>query len=105
MSERVATTQWSQVLAARDGSDTEARRALEALCQTYWQPIYVYIRHQGSDPDEAGEDHRQRFESLKPYLTGEEPRKPYREVGAELGMTELAVRKAAHRLRRRSDTS
>jgi len=53
MSGKVATTQWSQVLAARDGSDTEARAALESLCQTYWQPLYAYIRHQGSDPDEA----------------------------------------------------
>lgn len=50
---QVATTQWSQVLAARDGSDTEARRALEGLCQTYWQPLYAYIRHQGADSDEA----------------------------------------------------
>jgi RNA polymerase sigma factor (sigma-70 family) len=50
---QVATTQWSQVLAARDGSDTEARAALESLCQTYWQPLYAYIRHQGSSPDEA----------------------------------------------------
>lgn len=49
----VATTQWSQVLAARDGSDTEARRALESLCQVYWQPLYAYIRHQGYGPDQA----------------------------------------------------
>ena len=53
MSGKVATTQWSQVLAARDGTDTEARAALESLCQTYWQPLYAYIRHQGADPDEA----------------------------------------------------
>ena len=51
----VATTQWSQVLAARDGTDTDARLALENLCQTYWQPLYAYIRHQGSDPDEASD--------------------------------------------------
>ena len=50
MSSKVATTQWSQVLAARDGSDTEARAALESLCQTYWQPLYAYIRHQGYGP-------------------------------------------------------
>ena len=49
----IATTQWSEVLAARDGSGTEARRALESLCQTYWQPLYAYIRHQGHGPDEA----------------------------------------------------
>jgi RNA polymerase sigma-70 factor (ECF subfamily) len=53
MHAKVATTQWSQVLAARDGSETEARRALELLCQTYWQPLYAYIRHQGYEPDEA----------------------------------------------------
>jgi RNA polymerase sigma-70 factor (ECF subfamily) len=53
MCAEVATTQWSQVLAARDGDDTEGREALEALCQTYWQPLYAYIRHQGSSPDEA----------------------------------------------------
>lgn len=205
MPAKVATTQWSQVLAARDGSETEARRALESLCQTYWQPLYAYIRHQGYEPDEASdltqayfteflekdfladvdpgkgrfrsfllaslrhflshertrsralkrgggtltlsldtdgaeerytqepatgrtpeevferrwaltvlgqalaslrhesttENQRRSFETLKPYLTGEEPRRSYREVGEELGMTEMAVRKAAHRLRRR----
>lgn len=55
MDSRVATTQWSQVLAARDGSDTEARAALESLCQTYWQPLYAYIRRQGYSSDEAGD--------------------------------------------------
>jgi RNA polymerase sigma-70 factor (ECF subfamily) len=53
MSGRVATTQWSQVLAARDGTDTEARAAVESLCRTYWQPLYAYIRHQGYAPDAA----------------------------------------------------
>ena len=53
MGTKIATTQWSQVLAARDGSDSEAHRALESLCRTYWQPLYAYIRHQGSDPDAA----------------------------------------------------
>jgi len=53
VSSRIATTQWSQVVAARDGAATEARRAMEGLCRTYWQPLYAFIRHQGSDPDEA----------------------------------------------------
>lgn len=205
MCSKVVTTQWSQVLAARDGSDTEARRALESLCQAYWQPLYAFIRHQGHKPEEASdltqayfteflekdfladvdpekgrfraylisslrhflshdrvrnralkrgggiltlsldtdvaedryrqelaagrspeevferrwaltvlgkamarlrresttENQRRSFEALKPYLTGDEPRRPYREVGEELGMTEMAVRKAVHRLRRR----
>jgi len=53
MSGKVATTQWSQVLAARDGSDTEARAALESLCETYWQPLHAYIRAQGYGPEKA----------------------------------------------------
>lgn len=41
------------MLKARDGTDSEARRALESLCQIYWQPLYSFIRHLGSDPEEA----------------------------------------------------
>lgn len=55
MGARLATTQWSQVLAARDGSDTEARLALEALCQTYWLPLYAYARSLGYNSDDAGD--------------------------------------------------
>ena len=73
----VATTQWSQVLAARDGADTEARAALEMLCQTYWQPLYAYIRHQGSDPDEARDLTQAYFAELleKDILAGVDPSK------------------------------
>ncbi|MGB5892430.1 MAG: sigma-70 family RNA polymerase sigma factor [Thermoanaerobaculia bacterium] len=205
MSAQIATTQWSQVLAARDGSETEAHRALEGLCQTYWQPLYAYVRHQGASPDEASDltqayftellekdlladvdpakgrfrayllatlrnflsrdrtkagrlkrgggtstlsldmeagevrytvhpsekmtpedifEHRwavtvldramgrlerdssftggeEQFQSLKPYLTGDLPRLPYRQVAASLGMSEGAVKVAVHRLRKR----
>ena len=53
MSAGFATTQWSVVLAARDGSDTEARRALESLSNAYWYPLYAYLRGRGHDADEA----------------------------------------------------
>jgi len=77
MCARVATTQWSQVLAARDGSDTEARAALESLCQTYWQPLYAYIRHQGYGPDEARDLTQGFFAELldKDFLADVEPEK------------------------------
>ena len=77
MSAKVATTQWSQVLAARDGTDTEARRALEALCQTYWQPLYAFIRHQGADPSEASDLTQAYFTELldKDFLEGVDPSK------------------------------
>jgi RNA polymerase sigma factor (sigma-70 family) len=55
VSGEIATTQWSQVLAARDGEGTAARQALENLCRTYYRPLYAFIRHLGSSPDEAGD--------------------------------------------------
>jgi len=202
---RFTTTQWSRVQRAKDGEDTEARQALEEFCQTYWHPLYAFVRLQGYDPEaaqdltqaffaelleknflksvdpsagrlrsfllaslkhflsherdrsralkrgggvetvsldvqmaeerlgsasvdrltpeeiferhwaltvldrtlerlqqtaaESGTAHQ--FERLKPYLTGETSRAPYREVAEGLGMTEVAVRGAVHRLRRR----
>jgi RNA polymerase sigma-70 factor (ECF subfamily) len=48
-----ATTHWSVVLTARDGSVPEATAALERLCQTYWPPLYAFIRRQGHDETEA----------------------------------------------------
>ena len=42
-----------------------------------------------------------RFDLLKLYLMGEEPAVPYRQVAAELGMTESAVQVAVHRMRQR----
>jgi RNA polymerase sigma-70 factor (ECF subfamily) len=53
LSDQLSTTQWSQIIAARDGDDTESRQALESLCQTYWKPLYAFIRHQGVEPEEA----------------------------------------------------
>lgn len=43
-----ATTRWTVVLAAGRAKDTALmRRALEELCQTYWYPLYAYVRRCG----------------------------------------------------------
>jgi DNA-directed RNA polymerase specialized sigma24 family protein len=47
------TTRWSLVMAARDGRATVAREALTALCETYWYPLYAFVRRKGHDADEA----------------------------------------------------
>lgn len=44
---------------------------------------------------------QQRFERLHGYLTSAEPRAPYRQVAAELEMSEGAVREAVRRMRQR----
>ena len=53
MKPEFSTTQWSQVLSARDGSGSEAGHALESLCQIYWYPLYAFVRRQGYDQEEA----------------------------------------------------
>jgi RNA polymerase sigma-70 factor (ECF subfamily) len=53
MAARFPTTQWSVVLAARDGASTGARDALESLCDAYWYPLYAYTRGRGHDPEDA----------------------------------------------------
>jgi len=47
------TTQWSVVLAAGRADTTLARDALARLCQTYWYPLYAYVRHRGHTAHDA----------------------------------------------------
>jgi DNA-directed RNA polymerase specialized sigma24 family protein len=47
------TTAWSLVLAASGNPTADARHALAALCQTYWNPVYAFIRRRGHTPDQA----------------------------------------------------
>jgi len=50
-----ATTHWSVVQAAGGLHSTVAARALEQLCQTYWYPLYAYVRRRGSSPEAAAD--------------------------------------------------
>jgi DNA-directed RNA polymerase specialized sigma24 family protein len=50
---RFATTRWSVVLAAGRKSCGDADQALAALCQTYWYPLYAYVRRRVFDVNEA----------------------------------------------------
>ena len=40
-------TRWSVVLSASRNPGSEAGAALETLCQTYWPPLYAYVRRCG----------------------------------------------------------
>ena len=55
MSNRFATTQWSVVLTARDGSNPQARQALAALCESYWYPLYAFVRRRGHSADDSAD--------------------------------------------------
>jgi len=60
------------------------------------------IEQLGEEAQAAGD--RNRFQRLVPFLTGRTPEFGYKDVAAELEMTEGAVKVAVHRLRRRYGT-
>ena len=55
-----ATTRWTIVLAAGDSDTPQSADALEALCQSYWFPLYAYVRRRGHTKEDA-EDLTQAF--------------------------------------------
>src|SRR5581483_11121631 len=59
-------TRWTMIIAA--GKETPARdQALNVLCETYWYPVYAYIRRKGHSVDEASDLTQEFFTRL---LTG-----------------------------------
>ena len=59
-----ATTHWSVVLKAGRADTTHAREALAKLCQTYWYPLYAYVRRRGNSPHDAQDLTQGFFERL-----------------------------------------
>jgi RNA polymerase sigma-70 factor (ECF subfamily) len=55
-----ATTHWSVVARAGRADTPRAREALGKLCETYWFPLYAYVRRRGYAPPDA-EDLTQGF--------------------------------------------
>jgi RNA polymerase sigma-70 factor (ECF subfamily) len=47
------TTHWSVVLSAGRSDTTRSRDALARLCQTYWYPLYAYVRRRGHSAHDA----------------------------------------------------
>ena len=47
------TTRWTMVAAAGDPQRKDARSALVSLCESYWYPLYAYLRRRGYPADQA----------------------------------------------------
>jgi RNA polymerase sigma factor (sigma-70 family) len=64
------TTHWSVVLSARQKDSPQSDAALEALCRTYWYPLYAYVRRQGHAAHDAQDLTQEFFARLlqKDYL-------------------------------------
>jgi DNA-directed RNA polymerase specialized sigma24 family protein len=58
------TTHWSVVLASGASSTELSQAALERLCQTYWYPLYAYLRRRGQSEADAEDLVQGFFQSL-----------------------------------------
>ncbi len=50
---RFQTTSWSAIRQAMAGSEASVREAQGRLCQTYWPPVYAFVRRRGHTPEDA----------------------------------------------------
>jgi len=74
---RFGHTQWSQVQRAADPAAEGYGLALQGLCQSYWYPLYAYVRRSGHSAHDA-EDLTQAFFARlldKNYLAAADPEK------------------------------
>ena len=49
------STHWSLILRAGDDTSDDAADAIQYLCETYWYPLYAYVRRRGLDADRASD--------------------------------------------------
>lgn len=58
------STRWSLLHKLREGTEEEARAALEALCRAYWQPLYCVARRRQLSEHDAQDAVQGFFESI-----------------------------------------
>lgn len=69
---RFVTTHWSVVVRAGGGNSAAAQMALAELCETYWYPLYAYVRRRGNTPEQSQDLTQAFFARLleKNYVAG-----------------------------------
>ncbi len=68
---RFHTTRWSLITSAQ-GDGNAAHESLAKLCQTYWYPLYAFVRRAGHSPEDAQDLTQEFFARLleKGWLDG-----------------------------------
>jgi RNA polymerase sigma-70 factor (ECF subfamily) len=57
-------TRWTLLQALREGSEADAKEALESICKAYWTPLYIVARSQGMKQPDAEDSVQSFFESI-----------------------------------------
>lgn len=72
-----ASTRWSIVLSAGRSDTPRAQSALAKLCQTYWYPLYAYVRRRGKSREDAQDLTQEFFARLleKHWVAAADPEK------------------------------
>src|SRR5258708_13109483 len=72
---RFASTRWSIVAAAGQGSSPQAQEALATLCRLYWYPLYAYARRRLASVEDAQDLTQEFFPEFleKAYLQPADP--------------------------------
>ena len=58
------TTHWSVVVTAGRSDTPRAQAAIEKLCQTYWYPLYAFVRRRGHSVEDAQDSTQEFFARL-----------------------------------------
>jgi RNA polymerase sigma factor (sigma-70 family) len=76
-SSQFPTTRWTLVVAAGAPNGKEAKTALASLCESYWYPLYAYLRRHGYPADQAQDLTQEFFVRLSEgrYLDRADPNK------------------------------
>ena len=70
---RFADTRWSIVAGMQSESGAAVRRSLAELCQSYWYPVFAYVRRCGHQPEVAYDLTQAFFEVLMVELRRSNP--------------------------------
>ena len=101
-------TRWSAVVAARGDDPEERSRALDAIVEAYWKPIYKYLRVRWNKSNEDAKDVTQDFLAQlieKEYLRDFDPAKARLRTFLRVCVDHFVANqtKAANRLKRGGD--
>lgn len=58
------TTLWTVVINAKDPASPERRAALQKLIETYWKPLYLFVRRKGQNSETAKDTVQSFFTTL-----------------------------------------